>query len=215
MFIVYIMSYYLDLCCGSKSMKDFNTDWKYVSLDIEKKYNPDICISILDWDYLSYFEKNGKPEFIWFSPPCNEYSALNNARPEKVPDIEGSNNIVKKGLEIINFVGCKFVIENPQTGTLKKQGILDNIAFTDVDYCQYGFPYRKRTRLWNNINLVGKKCNKKTCEFIVNGRHMYSIGNSSYKTNVKEVGNKKSRLEQRYSVPTKLLEEIKTNVIYI
>ena len=200
--------WYLDLCSGSKSMKNF-CDKRYVSLDIEPKYEPDILSSILDWDYKSYFDEHGKPVFIWFSPPCNEYSALNYARPEKTPDIEGSNAIVKRGLEIINYAGCKFVIENPQTGTLKKQGILDEIPFTDVDYCQYDYPYRKRTRLWNNIDFVGKLCQRGLCPFISNGRHQYSIGNSGYKTNVREIGLKRSRLEQRYSVPEKLLTEIK------
>jgi len=206
------MKYYLDLCSGSQSMKDFNNDLKYISLDIEAKYKPHILINLLEWDYKKYFKKNGKPDFIWFSPPCNEYSILNFARPDKIPDIEGSNKIVKKGLEIIKFVNCPFVIENPQTGTLKNQNILNEIPFTDVDYCRYGFPYRKRTRLWNNINLKGKKCIKKECPFVVNGRHIYSIGNSKYKTNVKEIGNKKSRLEQRYAVPEPLLNEIKNLV---
>ncbi len=206
------MKYYLDLCSGSQSMKDFNNDLKYISLDIEPKYKPHILINLLEWDYKKYFKKNGKPDFIWFSPPCNEYSILNFARPDKIPDIEGSNKIVKKGLEIFKFVNCPFVIENPQTGTLKNQNILNEIPFTDVDYCRYGFPYRKRTRLWNNINLKGKKCIKKECPFVVNGRHIYSIGNSKYKTNVKEIGNKKSRLEQRYAVPEPLLNEIKNLV---
>ena len=207
------MKWYLDLCSGSKSMKSFNEEMRYVSLDVERKYDPDICISILDWDYVKYFEENDKPSFIWFSPPCNEYSALNNAMPNKIPDIEGSNALVRRGLEIIKYVGCPFVIENPQTGTLKKQGILDHIEYTDVDYCRYGFPYRKRTRLWNNIKIEEKLCVKKECPFVKNGRHLYSIGNSSYKTNVKEIGTKRSRLEQRYSVPEKLLTEIKNIVI--
>lgn len=203
------MSYYLDLCSGSKSMKCFNPDMKYVSLDIEAKYKPDICVSILDWDYKKYFEENGKPVFIWFSPPCNEYSILNRARPEKIPDIETSNAIVRRGLEIINYVGCPFVIENPQSGSLKNQGILDEIDYADVDYCRYDYPYRKRTRLWNNIGLVSDLCQRDSCAFITNGRHEYSIGNSGYKTNVKEVGSKRTRLEQRYSVPDKLLYKIK------
>lgn len=203
------MNWYLDLCSGSKSMKCFNPDMKYVSLDIEAKYEPDICVSILNWDYKNYFEEHGMPSFIWFSPPCNEYSALNYARPEKVPDIETSNAIVRRGLEIIKFVGCKFVIENPQSGSLKNQGILDDLEYADVDYCRYDYPYRKRTRLWNNLGLDRDLCDKKTCKFVSNGRHMYSIGNSSYKTNVKEVGSKRSRLEQRYSVPERLLHKIR------
>ncbi len=201
--------YYLDLCSGSKSMKNFCPTKRYVSLDIEPKYSPDILTSILDWDYKSYFAQHGKPVFIWFSPPCNEYSSLNNARPEKVPDIEGSNAIVRRGLEIIIYAECKFVIENPQSGTLKKQKILDHISYTDVDYCCYDYPYRKRTRLWNNIGFQGKLCDKKACPFITDGRHQYSIGNSKYKTNVREIGTKRTRLEQRYSVPEKLLTEIK------
>ena len=203
--------YYLDLCCGSKSLKDL-CDKNYIGLDIIEKYNPDILVNILDWNYKKYFEENGKPFFIWFSPPCNEYSALNNAMPNKTPNIQLANKIVKKGLEIIKYVGCKFIIENPQTGTLKNQNILNDINFTDVDYCSYGFPYKKRTRLWNNINFNGDLCKKKLCPFKTGGRHNYSIGNSSYKTNVKEVGNKQSRLLQRYSIPKELLNKINITI---
>ena len=29
-----------------------------------------------------------------------------------------------------------------------------NLPYKDIDYCNYGMDYRKRTRLWNNI-LIG------------------------------------------------------------
>ena len=42
-------------------------------------------------------------------------------------------------------------MENPQTGLMKAQPFMQNLPFKDIDYCKYGMPYRKRTRIWNNI----------------------------------------------------------------
>ena len=45
---------------------------KHISLDFEKKFNPDICVDILEWDY-----KNIQtPDFIWASCPCETFSVL-------------------------------------------------------------------------------------------------------------------------------------------
>ena len=30
---------------------------------------------------------------------------------------------------------------------------MNEFDFKDVDYCKYGFKYKKRTRLWNNIRI--------------------------------------------------------------
>ena len=50
-----------------------------------------------------------------------------------------------------------FVIENPQTGLLKKQPFMNEFQYDDVDFCKYGMPYRKRTRLWNNLKIFKPK----------------------------------------------------------
>ena len=63
-----------------------------------------------------------------------------------------ANAIVQRTLDICFYCQPKFVIiENPQTGLLKDQPMMQDISYDDVDYCKYGMPYRKRTRLWNNI----------------------------------------------------------------
>ena len=56
-------------------------------------------------------------------------------------DIEKANSIVLKTLEIIEYLNPKhFIIENPQTGLLKKQWFMHGIPYQDIDYCKYGFP---------------------------------------------------------------------------
>ena len=211
---------FLDICCGTQSLKPMveQCGYEYIGLDINKSTDgqePNICCDLKEWDYKSYFALNVKPTFIWFSPPCCEYSQLNYARPNKICDISGSNEIVKKGIEVINFCNCKYVIENPNSSKLKNQDFM-TFPYTIVDYCAYGFAYRKRTRLWNNFNFIGKKCKgKDKCPFMEGGRHIYSIGNSSYKTNVRELNMNKSRLGQRYSIPEKLIKDIITFTISV
>lgn len=34
---------------------------EHLSLDLEKKFNPDVCVNILEWDYT----KIRTPDFIW------------------------------------------------------------------------------------------------------------------------------------------------------
>ena len=50
---------------------------------------------------------------------------------------------------------------------------MDEFDFKDVDYFKYGFNYRKRTRLWNNITTWKPRdlC-KKDCGNIRNNKHI-------------------------------------------
>ena len=45
--------------------------------------------------------------------------------------------------------------------------------FKDIDYCKYGMPYRKRTRLWNNIShWEPRPLCQKDCGSIVGKKHI-------------------------------------------
>ena len=47
------------------------------------------------------------------------------------------------------------------------------IPYKDIDYCKYGMPYRKRTRLWNNVfNWIPKELCKKDCGNVFNNKHI-------------------------------------------
>lgn len=189
----------LELFSGTGSVRKAVGDRfdEVISIDILQKFNPTECCDIMTWNYTKY--PVGYFDCIWASPPCTEYSKVLYGRPNRIRDISGANRIVAKAIEIIDyFQPSKWFIENPQTGLLKNQEVLFGVPYIDVDYCKYGYEYRKRTRIWTNVEYDGKLC-KRDCDSFVNGRHLKSCGNGRYKI----VG-----LNQRYSIPPQLIKDL-------
>tara|TARA_R100001594_G_scaffold150666_1_gene213291 strand:- start:1045 stop:1638 length:594 start_codon:yes stop_codon:yes gene_type:complete len=188
----------LELFCGTKSVGKVCDEigWTSISVDINKKSNPTHCCNILDFNYKQY--PKDYFDIIWASPPCTHYSK---AKTRGVRDIEGSNKIVLKTLEIIDyFKPYYWFIENPQTGLLKNQDFMLNIPYYDCDYCMYGKPYRKRTRIWTNKkDLKLLLCNK-NCGSMINNKHIGSCGNGN-----KLYTNKNYTLQEKYSIPFDLI----------
>ena len=137
----------LDLFSGTKSVTKQAIELGLDVTCLDRDLEADIKTDIMEWNYREY-----EPHYfdiLWASPPCTEYSI---AKTTGIRNIEGANKIVKKTLEIIEYFQPKYwLLENPQTGYLKNQDFMQNLSYNDVDYCKYLMPYRKRTRIWNNL----------------------------------------------------------------
>ena len=139
----------LELFSGTGSVGKVATEMGYTVISLDRDMEATIQMDIMNWDYQNF----PKPviDVIWASPPCTEYSR---AKTCGVRDIDGANKVVRRTLDIIHYFKPKYwIIENPRTGLLKDQEMMNGIPYLDIDYCKYGMPYRKRTRLWNNIDL--------------------------------------------------------------
>ena len=197
----------LELFSGTKSVGKVAEQYGYevVSLDLK---NADINCNILEWDYKAY--EPGYFKVIWASPPCTEYSTAKTTGTRKIDE---ANKIVMKTLDIIEYLNPQYwIIENPQTGLLKKQVFMYGLPYVDVDYCKYGMPYRKRTRLWNNISSWKPRglC-KKDCNSMVGNRHM-CIAQHAKASSDKTGPQQKFKHSELYVIPTELITEL-LNVI--
>lgn len=215
----------LELFSGTHSIGKVakSRGWSVVSLDLS---NADINTDILKWDYKKFY-KVGSFDIIWASPPCVYFSILRNCNiGRKLKD--GSiltkkqieEDIINKGLpilrkteEIIKYFKPKyFFIENPQTGKMKEY--LKHYNFYDVDYCKYGFDYRKRTRIWTNLKNFDAKICKKDCGKMIKSDkkhfHRNNCGNNFYLKHAKQVSSHGggTNRDMRYRVPSKLINSL-------
>ena len=196
----------LELFSGTGSVGKVARELGYEVVSLDRDMEADIKIDIMDWNPINVYPPNYF-DVIWASPPCTEYSR---AKTTGIRDIEGANEVVQRTLDILEyFEPTYWLIENPQTGLLKDQLCMYGIPFQDVDYCRYGLPYRKRTRIWNNVFSWEPKplCNR-DC-------------NSMNDTKTKHTQKAQRRLTQQrfkqselYRVPSQLISEIFLSITF-
>ena len=59
--------------------------------------------------------------------------------------------MVQRCRDIIDYVRpLAWFIENAQSGRLRGRQVVADLPFVVVDYCMYGWPYRKRTIIFTN-----------------------------------------------------------------
>ena len=137
------------LCSGTGSVdRAFERrGWNVTSVDWLPKSWPTICADILSWDYQAAFPKD-RFQFVWMSPACTMFSiARTTCGPRQ---LESATALVAKCLEIAEYFGCEWCLENPATGLLKRQPLMQGPAYKVVTYCSFGYPYRKARALWHS-----------------------------------------------------------------
>ena len=197
----------LELFSGTGSVGDVARElgWNVVSLDrdLPATYRTDV----LEWDYTQLSPDSF--DFIWASPPCTEYSR---AKTVGVRKLEESDQVVRRTWDIIDYFNPPLghVVENPQTGLLKDREVMQGKPYTDIDYCKYGMPYRKRTRLWNNLQgrWEGRPLCKRDCGNIREGTTRHNeVAQRSPKKEDREWQTPHTQ-KQLYRVPGELVKEI-------
>ena len=208
----------LELFSGTHSLGKVCEEkgWEVISLDLK---NATINQNILEWNYREYPPNHFG--FIWASPPCETFSRCKDcwigryakgklvSKETIIDDIERIGlPILKRTREIIDYFDpIYYCIENPKTGKMKNY--ISDLPYYDVDYCMYGYSYKKPTRFWTNIiGFEAMRCNK-NCGSFVNGRHISSCGGNHkvYGCNYTD-----TNLNQRYSIPSNLIRDLLKNI---
>ena len=96
-----------------------------------------------------------------------------------------------------------FSISNRQSGLLKIHWpVLKNTPYVVADYCRFGKPYKKPTRIWTNVSKPNMRCQ-------CNGVHKVKIANNTGdKSGVYKYLN--GDLNAKYSVPQALIHYLFT-----
>ena len=98
-----------------------------------------------------------------------------------------------------------------QTGLLKNHGFTKEILYSAVDYCKFGTPYRKRTKIWTHLfGRVPKPLCQKDRDSMNDTKTRHKQDAQRCPSGPKElwVDRTKKIQEELYIIPELLVEDI-------
>jgi hypothetical protein len=162
--------YLLELFSGSKTVSTTAEGFKYktFTVDIEKKYQPDLCTDLTKIN-LNQIPGQRKVSIIWASIPCTTYSILNlHNHWEKITHSHRKYNYVPKTNEakkaiqllektiwLIKSINPTFYfIENPR-GALRHMPQINFAPIRhEITYSDFGMDIYKPTDIFTNCNFL-------------------------------------------------------------
>ena len=182
--------------------------WDCQRVDLDGSHGATVVCDVRAWDYST----EPAPDVIFAGCPCTEYSIARTTA--KTPrNYELADSLVMATWRIIQHFlelnpNLAWFIENPGSSHLWRRAVAEPFPrVTALDYCQYGKPYRKRTKLATNTAYEGMPlCSPRTCASCVNGKHIKSAQRGPSKG--KDYQTDRCTLDELHSYPPLLCEEI-------
>lgn len=163
--------YLLELFSGSKTISRTaaeNFSYRTCTIDVESKYNPDICIDIAKLR-IDRIPERKKVSIVWASVPCTYYTILNIHNHwqkltyahrkyyyiPKTKEAAKAIQLLEKTIYIIKEVNPVFYfIENPR-GALRHMPQIQFAPFTyTISYSDFEAPHYKPTDIFTNCPFL-------------------------------------------------------------
>lgn len=153
----------LELFCGTKSFSKIAKEYGCLirTIDIDRKFNPDICMDIMELNAII------DPDIVWASPPCQCFSVASisthwkGGKEAYMPKTEKCKEAIRLLEHTIMLIADAkpryWFIENPR-GVMRKviekifvQYPIGDYKRVTITYCQYGDTRMKPTDIWTNL----------------------------------------------------------------
>jgi hypothetical protein len=153
--------YILELFSGTASFSNVARERGHecITLDNDARFNPDICMDIMQFVPDHDLPPGWHPDVIWASPPCQHFSVAalghnwRKSGPLYIPTSQGALQskewVLKTQAAVRHLHPTYYFIENPR-GMLRMMEYMRGWNRSTVTYCQYGARTQKPTDIWNN-----------------------------------------------------------------